>query len=137
MIQPIVKRTAVLTLICLLLPSCAELGIYWPGSHGRGAPRGGAEAEVSVTVGISAGEARRIAVSHGLTGMRQLPPGIQRNLARGKPLPPGIARQMVPGPMLGDLPEIPGHEWRIAGRDLILIVIGTLIVAEILEDVFD
>jgi hypothetical protein len=39
--------------------------------------------------------------------------------------------------MLAGLPEIPDHEWRIAGRDLILIAIGTLIVVEILEDVFD
>jgi len=130
-------RLAILLLISLMVPSCAELGIYWPGPQSPGGPRAGGEPQVSVSNGISAGEARGMAVGHGLTGMRGLPPGIQRNLLRGKPLPPGIARHMVPRRMLGGLPEIPDHEWRVAGRDLILIAIGTLIVVEILEDVFN
>jgi hypothetical protein len=120
-----------------MLPSCAELGIYSPSPQGPGGGRAAGESQVSVGNGISVGGARRMAVGHGLTGMRGLPPGIQRNLLRGKPLPPGIARHMVPRRMLAGLPEIPDHEWRIAGRDLILIAIGTLIVVEILEDVFD
>jgi len=137
MFQSSPPRYATALLILLLLPSCAELGIYYPGSQGPGGPGRTGDPQVSVSVGISVGEARRLAVGHGLTGMRGLPPGIQRNLARGKSLPPGIARHTVPGRLLNDLPRIPDHEWRIAGRDLILIAIGTLIVVEILEDVFD
>lgn len=132
-------RYGTLLLICLLLPSCAELGIYSPGRHGPGGSSRGndPQVQVSVSIGISIGEARRLAVSHGITGMRALPPGIQRNLARGKALPPGIARRTVPRRLLDDLPHIPNHEWRIIGRDLILIAIGTLIVVDILENVFD
>jgi len=129
-------RIVVLLSLSLVLSSCAELGIYEPGRRGPGGPPGQPGAEVSVAVTISVGEARALAVRHQLTGMRALPPGIRRNLARGKPLPPGIARQVVPQGMRVDLPVIEGHEWRIAGRDLILIALGTLVVAEILEDVF-
>ncbi len=86
---------------------------------------------------ISAAEARRLAVANGLTGYKSLPPGIAKNLARGKPLPPGIARRAVPGGMLGSLPQIDGHEWQVSGRDLILIAIGTLVVVEILQNVFE
>jgi hypothetical protein len=68
-----------------------------------------------VTVGISVGEARELAIRYQLTNMRALPPGIRRNLARGKSLPPGIARHMVPNRMRVELPVIAGHEWRIAG----------------------
>jgi hypothetical protein len=124
---------------CNLLVSCAELGIQMPrsgnpsaGGGNQGNGRGNAEASVTIT----AGDARRIARDLGLTGYRSLPPGIARNLARGKALPPGIAKQYPPQNMLSRLPVIAGHEWQITGRDLVLIAIGTLIVVEILDDVF-
>ncbi|MCL6264197.1 anti-virulence regulator CigR family protein [Craterilacuibacter sp. RT1T] len=65
-----------------------------------------------------------------------LPPGIRKNLARGKPLPPGIAKRGVPLPLLESLPHYPGYEWTVAGRDLVLLAIGSAIVADILRDVF-
>jgi Ni/Co efflux regulator RcnB len=71
------------------------------------------------------------------TGARPLPPGIAKNLARGKPLPPGIAKQQPTGHLLSTLPRVQGHEWYAVGRDLILIQAGTLIVAEILREVFN
>ncbi|MCB1669694.1 MAG: anti-virulence regulator CigR family protein [Gammaproteobacteria bacterium] len=130
-------RCSALLLVSLTLSSCSQMGIYWPIRQGPGGPPGQPGTEASVSVTISTGEARRLAVNYGLTGMRSLPPGIRRNLARGKPLPPGIARQMVPGRMLADLPVVPDHEWRIAGRDLVLIALGTLVVVEILQNVFE
>ncbi|MCD0501687.1 anti-virulence regulator CigR family protein [Bordetella petrii] len=90
-----------------------------------------------VTAGISVATARGYASDYGMTGYSSLPPGIRKNLARGKPLPPGIAKKMVPGPMLGHLPVYPGYEWRVAGSDLILVAIGTAIIADVLFDVFD
>jgi len=105
------------------------------GSHG-----GGDDVNVSIslaTAGISVLAARGYADDYGLTGYSSLPPGIRKNLARGKPLPPGIAKKMVPGPMLARLPVHPGYEWRVAGSDLILVAIGTAIVADVLFDVFD
>lgn len=92
--------------------------------------------QTTVTVGISVSQARELAVAQRMTGLSGLPPGIRRNLARGKPLPPGIARRNLPDGMVRGLPVVQGHEWRVAGTDLVLVALGTLIVAEILQDVF-
>lgn len=125
--------------ICLL-SSCA---LYPEPQRGGGPVMGrvvlnaNSEQRAAVPRSITAAEARRLAIANGLTGYKPLPPGIAKNLARGKPLPPGIARTRVPGGMLGSLPQIDGHEWQISGRDLILIAIGTLIVVEVLENVFE
>jgi hypothetical protein len=131
-----------------VLSGCAELGIPAsspPPPRGRvitgngngGGSGGGNGAPVLVAGGtITASDARRLAVQNGLTGYKSLPPGIQRSLARGKRLPPGLERRVVPGGMLGQLPTVEDHEWRIAGRDLILVAIATLIVVQILNDVF-
>ena len=89
-----------------------------------------------VAIGISFDEARRIAVDSGARGYRPLPPGVRKNLARGKRLPPGIAKKYVPAPMIPRLPVHPGHEWRVVGTDLVLVVIATAIVVDILTDVF-
>lgn len=89
-----------------------------------------------IAAGITAITARNLALNVGSVGYAPLPPGIAKNLARGKPLPPGIAKKFVPGPLLGQLPQHPGYEWRVAGTDLILVAIGTAIVADILRDVF-
>ena len=86
---------------------------------------------------ISYSDARRIAMSLGLTGYKSLPPGIAKNLARGKPLPPGIARKVVPGSMLNQLPYYPGYEWQSVGNDLVLVALSTAIVTSIIKGVFD
>ena len=112
------------------------------GKHGHGYPDAGASVQVDARIGhlgsisISSGDARRIAERHGYVGYAALPPGIRKNLARGKPLPPGIAKKMVPGPMLRELPVYAGHEWRIAGDDLILVSLGNGLVVEVLGDIF-
>lgn len=95
------------------------------------------DVEGRVHLSIGREEARRVALTQGYTGYASLPPGIRKNLARGKPLPPGIAKKVVPGPMLRQLPTYPGYEWTVSGTDLLLVAIGTAIVAEILEGVFD
>ncbi|WP_275553578.1 anti-virulence regulator CigR family protein [Mixta sp. Marseille-Q2659] len=91
--------------------------------------------DIHINMGYS--DARRLAVSHGLTGYTDLPPGIAKNIARGKPLPPGIAKKAVPEPMLRELPHYPGYEWRIAGRDLVLIALSTAVVTSVINNVFD
>lgn len=70
-------------------------------------------------------------------GAKPLPPGIAKNLARGKPLPPGIAKRYSDPLVLPYLPRVDGHEWHQVGRDLVLVAIGTYLVVEILEAVFD
>jgi hypothetical protein len=91
----------------------------------------------NISLDISIPDLRRLAVNHGLTGYRSLPPGIAKNLARGKPLPPGIAKKAVPGGMLRDLPYYPGYEWQIAGNDLVLIAASTALVTAVINGVFD
>jgi len=89
-----------------------------------------------VAAGITAVAVQNLAVNYGMVGYSPLPPGIAQNLARGKPLPPGIAKKYPPGAMLRQLPVHPGYEWRVAGSDLILVAIGTAIVADVLRNVF-
>ncbi len=89
-----------------------------------------------VSAGISLAAARQLALDGGYVGYTGLPPGIAKNLARGKPLPPGIARKMVPGGMLGRLPVHPGYEWKVLGADLVLVAVGSSIIADVLHDVF-
>ncbi|WP_333796592.1 anti-virulence regulator CigR family protein [Rheinheimera sp.] len=91
---------------------------------------------VNVTAGISFGQARELAVSYQQTGYQQLPPGIRKNLARGKPLPPGIAKKLGHSQMLSQLPQHEGYQWQVCGTDLVLVSIATLVVADILTDVF-
>lgn len=69
-------------------------------------------------------------------GAKPLPPGIQKNLVRGKPLPPGIAKQRPAGVLAQRLPRVEGHDWLVVGRNLVLVTVGTLLVREILHDVF-
>lgn len=90
-----------------------------------------------VSADISFSRARSLAVNYGLTGYQSLPPGIAKNLARGKPLPPGIAKKAVPPSMLNQLPYYPGYEWRVVGKDLVLIALSTAIVTSIINGVFD
>lgn len=91
-----------------------------------------------ITAGISVAVARQYALESGLAagGYKPLPPGIRKNLARGKPLPPGIAKRTASSAMLARLPRHPGYEWQMAGTDLILVQIGTAIIADVLKDVF-
>lgn len=103
----------------------------------RGRPRDGDAYAGLLYAGITAALAHRYAIDSGIRGYSSLPPGIRKNLARGKPLPPGIAKKIAPGPLLGRLPRYDGYEWRVAGTDLVLIAIGTAVVADILYDVFD
>lgn len=91
---------------------------------------------VNVSAGISFGQARELAVSYQQTGYQQLPPGIRKNLARGKPLPPGIAKKLGHSQMLSQLPQHEGYQWQVCGSDLVLVSIATMVVADILTDVF-
>lgn len=89
-----------------------------------------------IGAGITALEARNLALGQNLFGLQPLPPGIRKNLARGKPLPPGIAKKMVPSGLLGRLPVHPGYEWRMLGTDLVLVHLAQGLVADVLSDVF-
>lgn len=128
------------------MPVCPPLGQAQPPEgkgHGKGAKPGkgddfgsGGDAAL-VRVSISVQQARALAVQGGHTGYKALPPGNRKNLGRGKPLPPGIAKKVAPAGMLGQLLHYAGYEWQDCSSDLVLVVIGSLIVAEVLRSVFD
>ena len=64
-----------------------------------------------------------------------LPPGIAKNLARGKPLPYGIKKVFLPDGILSSLPVYPGHEYLVAGDDVLLVNSTTGIISDILTNV--
>ena len=108
---------------------------------GNGGPReqsvrsGGGGGDL-IRAGVTVAMARGYASEYRALGYSPLPPGVRKNLARGKPLPPGIAKKMVPPGMMARLPVYPGYEWRVAGTDLILVSLATLVIADVLADVF-
>lgn len=69
------------------------------------------------------------------TGVKALPPGIRKNLARGKPLPPGIAKQVAPSELLTRLSLPRGYEVVEVGLDVFVVEAATAIVHDILMDV--
>lgn len=90
-----------------------------------------------VSVTLSVLTAKSWAKQYNIYGFKQLPPGIQKKLARGKPLPPGIAKQVLPQPFMHQLPHYVGYEWRAYGSDLVLVALSTAIIADVLQNVFD
>lgn len=91
-----------------------------------------------VSVSISVGDARAWVREAGVRERyADLPPGIRKNLARGKPLPPGIAKRLPPPALQQRLPHYPGYEWQVCGKDLVLVAVTTLVVAAVLNSVFD
>ena len=70
-------------------------------------------------------------------GLKSLPPGIEKNLARGKALPPGIAKQVLPDGLLKRLPPAPhGYERILISGKVLLVEIATQVIHDVLEDVF-
>jgi hypothetical protein len=109
---------------------------------GAGKERGKGDADrdaasLLVSAGITLLAARQLAQENGIVGYAGLPPGIRKNLERGKPLPPGIAKKLVPAPVLARLPVHPGYTWYSVGSDLVLVAAATMVVADVLDGVFD
>lgn len=111
--------------------------------HGRvvkNAERNGVSAESLLAVGATAatlagylGPQRELLA----VGAAPLPPGIRKNLARGKPMPPGLAWKPAPPSVIELLPVVEEHRWVMSGTDLILVAAGTMVVGQILENVFN
>lgn len=97
------------------------------------------QAGLSVVIssgGISIQQAQQLVRQYQVSGGRQLPPGIRKQLARGKPLPPGIAKKVTQPDFLAALPRHQGYEWQICGSDLVLVAVATAVIADVLMDVF-
>ncbi|MFW6083867.1 MAG: anti-virulence regulator CigR family protein [Gemmatimonadota bacterium] len=68
-------------------------------------------------------------------GIRSLPPGIRKRLARGKPLPPGIAKQVAPAGLRSRVRVPDGYRLYEVGLDVLLVEVATNVVHDILMDV--
>jgi hypothetical protein len=102
--------------------------------------KGKDDAQVDIDLvfgGIDRATARDLAREFGITGLKPIPPGIRKNLARGKPMPPGIARTRLPEGYIGRLPVHEGYRWDAVGSDLLLVQVASGLVADVLNDVFD
>jgi len=66
-------------------------------------------------------------------GMKPLPPGIAKKLARGGSLPPGIAKQYFPSDLMGRLPPRPGQQWMVMGTDVLLVETATQLILDVLH----
>jgi len=86
--------------------------------------------------GLSARTVRDIARVNNMLGLRPLPPEMRRSLQPGQALPPNVVDHEMPANMRARLPAVAGHEWRIAGIDLLLVDSSTMQVADILRGPF-
>lgn len=66
-------------------------------------------------------------------GMKPLPPGIAKKVARGGSLPPGIAKRYFPSDLTSQLPPRPGQQWLVLGTDILLIDAATQIILDVLH----
>ena len=154
------KTTVVATMIAVALagPALAK-NDNAPGNAGNGKPahagkvidkgnKGGsgtsdgvaaAAAAGAVLAGVLLSDQERTTITRYFQNHPQqakpLPPGIAKNLARGKPLPPGIAKRGAPNDLLRQLSIPQGYSLETVGTDVVLIEIGTRIVADLLKDV--
>ncbi|MCG6957210.1 MAG: anti-virulence regulator CigR family protein [Gemmatimonadetes bacterium] len=105
-----------------------------------GAQRRPNHATVEVTAGITLSVGQRESIrsyylAHPQKGVKPLPPGIRKKLARGKPLPPGIAKQVAPEGLVRLVAVPPGYRLEEVGVDVLLVEVATGIVHDILMDV--
>lgn len=68
-------------------------------------------------------------------GRKDLPPGIQRQLARGKPLPPGLATRALPHDLLANLKPPRDHEVVLVDGRVMLVDARTRLVRDLIEGV--
>jgi hypothetical protein len=94
--------------------------------------------EVAAGITLTVGQRERIRsyyLAHPRKGVKPLPPGIRKKLARGKPLPPGIAKQIAPDDLVTLVALPPGYRLEEVGLDVLLVEVATGIVHDILMDV--
>lgn len=125
-----------LALALMTVPAAADPG----GKHGNRHEGGERERSSETDLGsviISAAERaliREYYQQHPVAYSSDLPPGIQKKLARGKPLPPGIAKRF-PGELSGRMPPRPGYGYRTVGSDVLLVELATGVIVDLIKDV--
>lgn len=123
------------TLILVLV--LAVVGI--PGAFGQGKGKGKGKHAGGVAAGVevrfSAGDMRLIE-DYYRPRLGQLPPGLEKKLARGGTLPPGWQKKVgaFPPELVGRLGPVPvGYSRVVSGRVALLVHDATNVVMDILE----
>jgi len=72
----------------------------------------------------------------GLAKREQLPPGLQKHIARDGTLPPGLAKRELPPDLRSRLPLRPkGQDYRVVGDDVVLIDTATRLILDVMKGV--
>jgi len=72
----------------------------------------------------------------GLAKRETLPPGLAKQLEKNRTLPPGLAKRDLPDDLLERLPPAKkGTKRIVAGKDVVLVEMGTDIVLDIIKDI--
>lgn len=123
---------------CLILAGIALcLGpgaVQAQGRSDRNRPTPAFEASVSFGMEL-ANSIRAFYHDRPASGVKPLPPGIRKNLARGKPLPPGIAKRTAPDALVAALAVPRGYEIVEVGLDVFLVEVATAVIHDVLLDV--
>lgn len=90
-----------------------------------------------IAPGIDHSRARNLARSSKMHGYKPLPDKTRKSMSVGRPLPAKVDHRPVPEAMRKRLPAHQGYEWRITGTDLVLVAVGSLVIHEILHNIFD
>lgn len=125
-LSPLILASFLVMGAASLAPSTLEAQKH----RGRGHARGVSHVE------DSRGYVRDYYLAHPVHGVRPLPKGIRKKLAKGKRLPPGIAKKLViprRRPVYRHLPR----EYVVveAGLDVLIVEAATGIVREVLWDI--
>jgi len=89
-------------------------------------------------IGDYVGEARSSGqgLPPGLAKREQLPPGLQKHIARDGTLPPGLAKRELPPDLRSRLPLRPkGQDYRVVGDDVVLIDTATRLILDVMKGV--
>ena len=124
-------RTLGIALVTLVLAH-AGVEAQERGNRGRSVPT--VDAQVSIGVDV-ANSIRAFYADRPASGLKPLPPGIRKNLARGKPLPPGIAKTRAPESLVSTLSVPAGFEIVEVGLDVLLVETATAVIHDVLMDV--
>ena len=151
-----------LRLLAGLVAAAMSVSSAWAQGNGNGHAKAAGPSmqtadsgQVTLSATITAIESQTISAyfqqhQASYAGMKPLPPGIAKKIARGGTLPPGIAKKIAPGgtlppgiakryfpnDLIAQLPPRPGQQWVIVGTDVLLIQAGTSLILDLLARVF-
>lgn len=117
-------------------------------SKGRGHAQAGPDEDARLAVSIDRDLSRRRVSAYyqrqglppGLAKRGSLPPGLEKQLRERGQLPPGLEKHMssLPPDLVRELAPLPdGYGWRLIGRNLVVLRLGSNVIAALIPGVID